>query len=136
FIVGYDSMSMRIFVYSLGQSLPFALTLKLLLARQDGRSSPGARLAGTVAVLIVAIYAIRGVGGLLHIGNFSVIESNPAQWAVLLVLIFLSMAWNFGFLLMAIDRLRNEDAARARSDDLPGVGNRRHLLQRLTEECA
>src|SRR5260370_3903635 len=129
-------MSMRIFVYSLGQSLPFALTLKLLLGRQDGRSSPGARLAGIVAVLMIAIYAVRGVGSLLHIGNFSVIQSNPAQWTIVLLLIFLSMAWNFGFLLMAIDRLRNEVADLALLDDLTGVGNRRHLLQRLTEECA
>jgi diguanylate cyclase (GGDEF)-like protein len=136
FIVGYDSMSMRIFVYSLGQSLPLALTLKLLLARQDGRSSPGARLAGIVAVLMIAIYAIRAGGTLLHIGNFSVIQSNPAQWTLVLLLIFLSMAWNFGFLLMAIDRLRNEVADLALLDDLTGVGNRRHLLQRLTEECA
>jgi len=52
------------------------------------------------------------------------------------VLIFLSMAWNFGFLLMAIDRLRNEVADLALLDDLTGVGNRRHLLQRLSEECA
>jgi diguanylate cyclase (GGDEF)-like protein len=49
---------------------------------------------------------------------------------------FLSMAWNFGFLLMAIDRLRNEVADLALLDDLTGVGNRRHLLQRLTEQCA
>jgi diguanylate cyclase (GGDEF)-like protein len=136
FIVGYDSMSMRIFIYSLGQSLPFALTLKLLLARQDGRRSPGARLAGIVAVLIIVIYAVRGVGGLFHIGNFSFIQSNPGQWTVVLLMIFLSMAWNFGFLLMAIDRLRNEVADLALLDDLTGVGNRRHLLQRLTEECA
>src|SRR3984893_13691717 len=136
FIVGYDSMPMRMFVYSLGQSLPLALTLKLLLARQDGHRNPGARLAGTVAVLIIAIYALRGGSGLLHIGNFSVIQSNPAQWALMLVLIFLSMAWNFGFLLMAIDRLRHEVADLALLDDLTGVGNRRHLLQRLTEECA
>jgi diguanylate cyclase (GGDEF)-like protein len=46
------------------------------------------------------------------------------------------MAWNFGFLLMAIDRLRNEVADLALLDDLTGVGNRRHLLQRLSEECA
>src|ERR1700686_4297157 len=136
FIVGYDSMSMRITVYSLGQSLPLALTLKLLLARPDGRSSPGARLAGIVAVLMIAIYAVRAGGTLLHIGNFSVIQSNPAQWTIVLLLIFLSMAWNFGFLLMAIDRLRNEVADLALLDDLTGVGNRRHLLQRLTEECA
>ena len=52
------------------------------------------------------------------------------------MLMFLSMAWNFGFLLMAMDRLRNEVADLALLDDLTGVGNRRHLLQRLTEECA
>jgi diguanylate cyclase (GGDEF)-like protein len=37
---------------------------------------------------------------------------------------------------MAIDRLRNEVADLALLDDLTGVANRRHLLQRLTEECA
>ena len=37
---------------------------------------------------------------------------------------------------MAMDRLRNEVADLALLDDLTGVGNRRHLLQRLTEECA
>jgi diguanylate cyclase (GGDEF)-like protein len=136
FIVAYDSASARIFIYSLGQALPFVLTLKLLLAGQDGHRNPGARLAGIVAVLIIAIYVIRGVGGLLDIRDFSVIQSNTGQWALVLVLIFLSMAWNFGFLLMAIDRLRNEVADLALLDDLTGVGNRRHLLQRLTEECA
>ena len=136
FVFGYDSMSMRIFVYSLGQALPFVLTLKLLLAGQDGHRNPGARLAGIVAVLIVAIYVIRAIGGLLDIADFSVIHSNTAHWVVVLVLIFLSMAWNFGFLLMAIDRLRNEVADLALLDDLTGVGNRRQLLQRLTEECA
>src|SRR6202166_3035804 len=55
---------------------------------------------------------------------------------MILVLMFLSMAWNFGFLLMAIDRLRNEVADLALLDDLTGVANRRHLMQRLTEECA
>ncbi|MFX6965338.1 GGDEF domain-containing protein, partial [Acinetobacter baumannii] len=43
---------------------------------------------------------------------------------------------NFGFLLMAIDRLRSEVADLALLDDLTGVANRRHLVQRLTEECA
>jgi diguanylate cyclase (GGDEF)-like protein len=138
FIVGYDSMSMRIFVYSLGQALPLALTLKLLLSRrQDHRKNPGARLAGGVAIIIIAIYVLRAVGGLFHIGgDFSFTQSNPLQWVLVLSLIFLSMAWNFGFLLMAIDRLRNEVADLALLDDLTGVGNRRHLLQRLTEECA
>jgi diguanylate cyclase (GGDEF)-like protein len=137
FIVGYDSMSMRVFIYSLGQALPLAMTLKLLLSRQEGRKSPGARLAGVVSVVIITIYVVRAVGGLFNIsGSFSYYESNPVQWVLVLALIFLSMAWNFGFLLMAIDRLRNEVADLALLDDLTGVGNRRHLLQRLSEECA
>ena len=137
FIVAYDSSSMRVLIYSVAQSLPLALTLKLLLSRRDGRQNPGARLAGTVAILIVAIYALRVAGNLLRIGGeFSFVNFSPLQSALFLVLIFLSMAWNFGFLLMAIDRLRNEVADLALLDDLTGVGNRRHLLQRLTEECA
>jgi diguanylate cyclase (GGDEF)-like protein len=137
FIAGYDSVQMRILVYSLGQSVPMALTLTLLLSRRDGRINPGARLAGCVAVLIIAIYAVRVAGNLLHLGGeFSFIRPNPLQSTLILVLMFLSMAWNFGFLLMAIDRLRNEVADLALLDDLTGVGNRRYLLQRLTEECA
>jgi diguanylate cyclase (GGDEF)-like protein len=61
---------------------------------------------------------------------------NPVQSVVILVLVFLSMSLNFGFLLMAMDRLRNEVADLALLDDLTGVGNRRYLLQRLGEECA
>ena len=137
FLVGYDSMSMRILVYSIGQSLPLALTLKLLLSRPDGRINHGARLAGIVAVLILTIYAVRVATRLLHFGGeFSFTHFNPVQSALILVLVFLSMAWNFGFLLMAIDRLRNEVADLALLDDLTGVGNRRHLLQRLAEDCA
>jgi diguanylate cyclase (GGDEF)-like protein len=137
FIVGYDNMAMRILIYSLGQSVPLAMTLKLLLSRQDGRDDPGARLAGIVAILVIAIYAARAGGAMLHLGgDMSVFQSNPVQWVLVLMLVFLSMALNFGFLLMAMDRLRNEVADLALLDDLTGVGNRRHLLQRLTEECA
>jgi diguanylate cyclase (GGDEF)-like protein len=137
FIFAYDSMQMRILIYSLSEALPLALTLKLLLSRQDGRRNPGARLAGIVAIFIIALYVLRAGGSLLHVGvEFSFIQSNPVQWVMLLALMFLSMTLNFGFLLMAIDRLRNEVADLALLDDLTGVGNRRHLLQRLTEECA
>ena len=69
-------------------------------------------------------------------GGFSYMHFSPAQSVVILVLVFLSMSLNFGFLLMAMDRLRNEVADLALLDDLTGVGNRRYLLQRLTEECA
>jgi diguanylate cyclase (GGDEF)-like protein len=137
FIFGYDSMPMRILIYSVGQSLPLALTLKLLLSRQNGRANPGGRLAAIVAMIIIAIYALRAGASLLQLGGeVSFVRSGPVQSALILMLAFLSMAWNFGFLLMAIDRLRNEVADLALLDDLTGVGNRRHLLERLTEECA
>jgi diguanylate cyclase (GGDEF)-like protein len=136
FMFGYDSIPIRILIYSLGQSLPFALTLKLLLSRQDGRTSPGARLAAIVAIIIIALYAIRAGASLLHLGGeVSFVRFTPLHSAMILLLLFLSMAWNFGLLLMAMDRLRNEVADLALLDDLTGVANRRHLLQRLTEEC-
>jgi diguanylate cyclase (GGDEF)-like protein len=135
FIVGYDSAPLRIAVFSFGQSLPLALTLKLLFSPQDGRVSPGARLAGSVIILIIAIFAVRTAGNLLG-ADFSFTGSRLAQSVLVLALMFLSMAGNFGFLLMAMDRLRNEVADLALIDDLTGVGNRRHLVQRLAEECA
>jgi diguanylate cyclase (GGDEF)-like protein len=58
------------------------------------------------------------------------------QAGLLVLLVFSSMALNFGFLLMAIDRLRAEVANLALSDDLTGAGNRRQLQKRLDEECA
>jgi diguanylate cyclase (GGDEF)-like protein len=136
FILAYESAQMRILIYSLGQAVPMALTLKLLLSRRDGRINAGARLAGVVSIIMIALYALRAGGALLHIGgDFSFIRSSPVQSLIVLLLMFLSMSWNFGFLLMAIDRLRNEVADLALLDDLTGVGNRRHLLQRLTDEC-
>jgi diguanylate cyclase (GGDEF)-like protein len=137
FLVGYDSATMRILVYTVGQSLPLALTLRLLLSSRDGRVNPGARLAGIITVFAIGIYAFRAVDKILRIGgDFSFVQFNLTQSIMILALMFLSMAWNFGFLLMAIDRLRNEVADLALMDDLTGVGNRRHLLQRLTEACA
>ncbi len=137
FSVGYDSMPMRISIYSVGQMLPLVLTLNLLLSRQNGRVNHGARLAAAVSIFIIAIYAFRVLSNLLDLGvEFSFVRFNPVQSILILVLMFLSMTWNFGFLLMAMDRLRNEVADLALLDDLTGVGNRRHLLQHLTEECA
>jgi len=137
FLVGYDNMSMRILIYSLCQSLPLMLTLNLLLSRQNGRIYPGARLAGVVSLLVIAIYIFRACESLVHFGGkTSFFHFDTLQSVLVLTLLFLTMVWNFGFLLMAIDRLRGEIADLALLDDLTGVGNRRHLLQRLTEECA
>ncbi len=137
FLIVTDNMAMRILVYSLGQSVPIIIILPLLLSQRDGRENPGARLAGVVAVLIVAIHVFRTSCALFQVGgDVLMVNFNGLQSALMLILVFLAMAINFGFLLMAIDRLRNEVADLALLDDLTGVGNRRHLVQRLTEECA
>jgi diguanylate cyclase (GGDEF)-like protein len=137
FAIGRDEISARIVVYSLGQSIPLLLALPLLLSRRIGDGGPGARMAGYLALVMIALYVIRSVACLLRVdGEVTFVDFNGLQSALIALLMFMAMAWNFSFLLMAIDRLRGEVAALALVDDLTGVANRRHLLQRLTEQCA
>jgi diguanylate cyclase (GGDEF)-like protein len=137
FIYGYDSATMRVLIYSAVLSLPLVPTLRLLMSPQDGRINPGAKLAGVIAMIAIGLYAIRAAGKLFQIGgDISFVHFSAPHAVMILLLMFLSMAWNFGFLLMAMDRLRNEVADLALMDDLTGVGNRRQLLQRLGEESA
>lgn len=134
FLVAYDSMPLRMLSYMTGQSLPLLLALRLLLS-PEARVNPGARLAGTVAILFIAVNLVRTAGNAVG-GDFSIAHGGELNSLLVLALLFLSMAFNFGFLLMVMDRLRNEVADLALLDDLTGVANRRHLLQRLSEECA
>jgi diguanylate cyclase (GGDEF)-like protein len=137
FMFAYDSAPVRVGIFTIAQVLPLALSVKLLLTPHEGRVNPGARLAGVIALLIIAIYGFRLLAGLTSIGGgFTYMQFSQLQSVVILALVFLSMALNFGFLLMAMDHLRNEVADLALLDDLTGVGNRRQLVQRLTEECA
>jgi diguanylate cyclase (GGDEF)-like protein len=132
----WDDMAMRIFIYSFGQSLTLVATIRLMLSQEDARDNPGARLAGAVAAVGIVVHAARSGSALFRFGgDVGFIDFNGFQAAMILLLVFLSMVWNFGFLLMAIDRLRGEVADLALVDDLTGVANRRHLLRRLSEEC-
>jgi diguanylate cyclase (GGDEF)-like protein len=137
FAAWQSSTAMRIVTYSVGQSIVIGLTLPLTLSQQREHKHPGARLAGCIAILIIGVNVVRSLMALLHIGGeVSMMHFNAFQSALVLVLVFLSMMWNFGFLLMAMDRLRNEVADLAMFDDLTGAANRRQLLLRLDEECA
>ena len=99
FIFVYDSVPARMTVFSIAQTLPLALSLKLLLVSHEGRANPGARLAGIVATLIIAIFAFRLFAALTGIGGgYSYLKFTAAQSGMILVLVFLSMALNFGFL--------------------------------------
>ncbi|MBV8578393.1 MAG: GGDEF domain-containing protein, partial [Acetobacteraceae bacterium] len=122
---------------SLGQAIPVATSLPLTLLRRDGRENAGGRLAGMVACLILTVHLTRCICAVFQIGGpASMVSFNSVQAVLILLQVFLGLAWNFAFLLMAIDRLRNEVADLALIDDLTGVANRRQLVQRLSEECA
>lgn len=137
YFVWQDNMVMRILIYSTCQAVPIAMTLPLLFSRRNGAAHPGARMSGYIAILMVAVYIVRSIAALLHVGGpVSLIDFNQFQAMLILGLVFLSMMWNFGFLLMTIDRLRAEVADLALFDDLTGAANRRQLLSRLDEECA
>ncbi len=136
YFVWQDNMIMRILIYSGCQAIPIAMTLPLLLSRRNGHNHPGARLTAFIAMMMIAVYALRSAAAVFKLGgNVSLIDFNPLQAMLILVLVFVSMMWNFGFLLMAIDRLRAEVADLAMFDDLTGAANRRQLLARLEEEC-
>ncbi|MFB6447447.1 GGDEF domain-containing protein [Bradyrhizobium tunisiense] len=135
FLLGFDQVQLRMVSYTLGQAVPLVLALPLLLSRPEGRVSPGARLSAIVILTIIGMFVVRTAGHLIGY-DFSAQSGGQVHGLLVLVLLFLSMTLNFGFLLMAMDRLRGEVADLALLDDLTGVANRRHLLQRLTEECA
>ncbi len=137
YFVWQDNMIARIVIYSAAQAVPIAMTLPLLFSRRNGTAYPGARLSGYIAILMIVVYGVRSMAAVLQVGGpISLIEFNQFQAMTILSLVFLSMMWNFGFLLMTIDRLRAEVADLALFDDLTGAANRRQFLARLNEECS
>lgn len=137
FTLWRDDMAMRVVIYSACQSIIVAMTLPMTFSRKGGGGNAGAHLAGCLACALIVVHAVRSIAGLFQIGGgMTFADFNDVQAIMVLVLVFLAMSWNFGFLLVAIDRLRGEVAELALVDDLTGVANRRHLVQRLSEECA
>ncbi|MDB5618103.1 GGDEF domain-containing protein [Tardiphaga sp.] len=137
FTLWHDNMAMRITIYSVVHSAPLAAATHMLLAGRGRRSTQVARLAGIAGALLIVVYLLRSGAAMVALGGeVTLIDFNAVQATMVLLLVFLSMAWNFGLLLMAIDALRGELADLALVDDLTGVANRRHFLQRLDEECA
>jgi diguanylate cyclase (GGDEF)-like protein len=137
FTLWHDDMAMRVVIYSGCQSIIVAMTLPMMFSRKDGGGNAGAHLAGYLACALIVVHVVRSIAGLFQIGGgMTFADFNNVQAIMVLVLVFLAMSWNFGFLLVAIDRLRGEVAELALVDDLTGVANRRHLVQRLSEECA
>lgn len=127
--------SARNAIYAVGQSLPLVFAVRVLLRR--GRRTPGSRLAGGAMLLGIAVHAVETAANLLLVGGLITFESYlSVETCVILLVIFSGVVWNFGFLLMAIDRLRAELRDMARVDELTGIANRRGFLDRVAREEA
>jgi diguanylate cyclase (GGDEF)-like protein len=137
FTVLHDNVPARVAVLSMGEIFILGMITRELRNRPDPGRSPGAELANAMIFAMAAILGLRSVGAFVGFGGpISPVTFNGPQAFAFLVLIFASMMINFGFVLMAIDRLRTEVAALALVDDLTGIANRRHFLVRLAEACA
>jgi diguanylate cyclase (GGDEF)-like protein len=135
FSIWRDDMPIRVVIHSCCQSIPIVLMLRVMQSQRE--RSVGGRVFCMMLFLSLALYVIRSVVALLGIGGpLSVTNLNPLQTALVVALMLVATLCNFGGLLMAIDRLRSEVADLALLDDLTGVANRRHLFQRLNQECA
>lgn len=132
-----DDIVVRIVAVSAAEFAILAMIAWELRGRDGATPGPGANLArGMIAVMMVinasrGLCAVAGIGGPISPVNF-----NDAQAMGLLMLLFASMMANFGYILMAIDRLRGEVAELAMIDDLTGIANRRQFLFRLDEACS
>ncbi|WP_315837200.1 GGDEF domain-containing protein [Bradyrhizobium prioriisuperbiae] len=137
FTVVHDDINIRLAILSAGNGIPLSLAIRDLRSRPEPAKSPGADLASLMLGCIVVMHVIRSACAFLGVGGqIAFVDFNAFQASAFLVLIFAGMMANFGFVLMAIDRLRSEVADLALVDELTGIANRRHFLARLTEECA
>ncbi|MGL4291621.1 MAG: GGDEF domain-containing protein [Phreatobacter sp.] len=134
--IWHDDITIRIALFSVGQCIPLGLAISDLLDRRDGPRTPGMVLAAFAMGFAVLANLARGGLALAGVGGeVSFITLNGPQSSALLAALFGAMVWNFGFLLMSIDRLRNEIVHLAVLDDLTGIANRRRFIERLDEEC-
>ena len=133
--MGPQDASHRVVIFSIGQVIPAFIALRDMTSRKTEEINPGARLAIAITMLIIVAHTARSVAALLQTSGVPLEGYRTFQASLIVLLVFLITAWNFAFLLMAIDRLRAEVTELAMHDDLTGVANRRQLFSRLSSEC-
>jgi diguanylate cyclase (GGDEF)-like protein len=132
----HDDINIRLAVLSIAEIVPLTMAMKDLRSATEPGKSPGADLAYLMLLCVVIAHVVRTISAFLGIGGqISLVDFNWFQAAGFLVLVFSGMMANFGFVLMAIDRLRAEVADLAMIDDLTGIANRRHFLACLSDAC-
>ncbi|MFQ3788357.1 GGDEF domain-containing protein [Halomonas sp. A29] len=122
-------------LYAIGQSLPMAMSLFLLLRRRPCSAGIGISCAGIVLgltghaiIVLINLWLLLNPGSP---GDFTGIASMT-----MLGVIFSGLLWNFGFAVMTIDRLVTEVSELANVDPLTGAWNRRKFEERLLFENA
>ncbi|RKF22000.1 GGDEF domain-containing protein [Altericroceibacterium spongiae] len=131
-LVSYPFWMGRNPVYLASFSVPLCAAAILLLKR--GSVSTGSVIAAVgIALNLLAIFAwfIMNVLYVAHIERGSLIYFIVAANS-LLVQLFSAMVWNFGLIVMAVDRLRGEVAKLAYEDTLTGLANRRFIVDGLS----
>lgn len=131
-----DSVPLRVVTMGAAEFIVLGLMGRELRNRPETGRSPGVELAGLMIAVMMAAQLGRAASALAGIGGpISTVTFNGPQAVGFIVMIFACMMLNFGFVLMAIDRLRGEVVALAMVDDLTGIANRRQFLVRLAESC-
>lgn len=124
-----DSRTARNLIYAAGQSLPLLFAITEL--RRGGRPAAGFAMAGwgMTANIFARLLCFGAVAA--HANGAATFEVYSAIYtAGILAQIFTTMVWNFGFVMMAIDRLRGELLDMALVDELTALANRRAFHER------
>ncbi|WP_323016112.1 GGDEF domain-containing protein [Devosia sp.] len=117
-------------VYALGQSVPMALSIGLVLC--GSRRAAGAWLTcAGIGVGLAGHAVVTGMNIGILLGVFPTDGASPIAAATMLGVIFCGILWNFGFAVMTIERLRNDVVELSNLDPLTGLWNRRKFDQEL-----
>lgn len=121
-------------VYTLAQSIPLALTAGYLLRTRS--RDLGAVVAGIAMVAGVLSHSVIASGNVLIVtGVRPDLQLYRAASIDLLIFLFASVIWNFGFLISAVERMRTEVERLANEDELTGIANRRLFMSHLNRVC-
>ncbi|MCX5512390.1 GGDEF domain-containing protein [Kaistia algarum] len=124
-----ENRTARNLIYAVGQSLP--LLFAIVELRRGGRPAAGFAMASWgMTSNIAARFTCFGAVAANANGAATFETYSAVYTAGILAQIFTAMVWNFGYVMMAIDRLRGELLDMALVDELTGLANRRAFQER------
>ncbi len=126
----FASWQGRNIAYAVGQSVPMALIV-LYLAKQK-RIGLGGGIAIAALVLGLVGHAIETVLNIAAwVGEFDQELYFAVESYALVSVIYSGVIWNFGFIVMAMNRQHGAMVKVAETDELTSLPNRRHFMNRL-----